>query len=268
MKKILFLLFQIFSQAQTIVTPIAIDATTGQQKIFNYGSDIDISSKPNPAKGISMFEDWLNTSPSGLLGWSTATSGAGSAATIDPTLVDSIHLGILRLNAGTNAAGRSVLYLGTDIVKMGGGLTDFEVLLRLEALSSGTQEYVVRVGFGNDINANDYSEGIYFEYDRTASTSWRICTATTPITTTNRTKTTTAVTVNAGEWVKISATINTDATAIAYYINGTLVGAISTNIPKGKLVSPIGKIVKTVGNNSRSLYIDYATSSIIYNTSK
>lgn len=101
------------------------------------------------------------------------------------------------------------------------------------------------------------TDGIYFEYDRaTHGANWHaICRSNGTETATD---TSTAVTTNL---VNLKAIVNAGGTSVEFFIDGTSVATITTNIPTGtsRIMSSLAaQFVKTAGTSTRRVYYDAA----------
>jgi hypothetical protein len=98
----------------------------------------------------------------------------------------------------------------------------------LGQLSTAADEYLFRFGFADPSNAGAaVTDGAYFEYDRLNSVNWRYVTSNN----TSRTINTSSTAVDTN-FVRLGVKVNTSLQA-EFYINGTLIDTISTNIPSG-----------------------------------
>jgi hypothetical protein len=136
-------------------------------------------------------------------------------------------------------------------ILLGGGTWALEAVLYLPNLSDAGQEYDCRFGFG-DLQGGDHANGVYFEYDRSLRTNWSICAANAS----TYTRTDSAVAVAAATWVKLRIEINAAGTSAEFFINGTSVGTVSTNIPTANRVYPILHFVKSAGGTTRRVFVD------------
>jgi hypothetical protein len=101
--------------------------------------------------------------------------------------------------------------------------------MRIPTLSTATQRFSLRIGFGDSLTIADHTDSCgYFEYsDNVNSGRWVIATANNG----TRTKTNTTATVPANAWIYLKTVTNTTGTLTEFYVNDILVGSISTNIP-------------------------------------
>lgn len=212
----------------------------------------------NPISRIYLVDDFIASTGSaaqtGTLNWQASNTGAGATPTIlmPP---DNAHPGILNLSTGTTATGKSGIFLSpsitTNSMKPYAGQFAMTWYLQVPILSNGTDRFAFRFGFGDSITA-DFANGIYFEYDDSASANWRVKTAAAS----TRTVVDSGVAVASGTWTKFQIFTNNAAVSFSYSINGSTVGTISSNMPTLD-VSPIAFIIKALGTTARNVYIDY-----------
>lgn len=164
--------------------------------------------------------------------------------------------GIMQLELGTTTTGRAAIRTNIDTFTTGGGELIYEADVRIEDLSDATNEYDLRVGFG-DSDTGDHTDGCYFEYDRNSSTNWNMVVAGAA----TRTRTATATAVAADTWYKLRITVNAAGNSVRFDINGSqdasspLTGA---NIPTG-FAERFGAgvwAVKSAGTTERIAYVD------------
>lgn len=180
--------------------------------------------------------------------WSTANSGIGAAVTaVTPT--DKLSVGVVQCSTGSNSTGYSGIHFTAGVsmfIASGGELISITKLM-IPTLSTATQRFGLRVGFGDSITSADHTDSCgYFEYtDNVNSGQWVIATANNG----TRTKTNSTVTVPANAWIYLKTVTNSAGTLTEFYVNNTLVGSISTNIPN-TLARAFGYtcfIIKSVG---------------------
>lgn len=212
------------------------------------GSSLNLSS------ALEIFEDWISNTAVGNIGWTTTNGGTAAASTIAAAISDVNHPGVLQMSTGTTTTGNTRNFLGTTNLLAGGGAMSFESLVQVPTLSTAGNEFALRVGLG-DGTTGDFTDGVYFEYNRPTSVNWIMKTASNA----TRTTTPTSSVVTAGAWVKLRAEVNTGGTLVTYFINGTQVGTINTNIPTGagRQVAPLLQMVKSTGTTAILSYVDY-----------
>lgn len=222
----------------------------------------DYTPSLNIANSTNAFDDFLagtaNVSTLGTLRWTIFNTGTGAATTQPSTNTDNAHIGVGNLAV---AAVSSISSLAIADVDVGGGQYIVEGLVRIGALGSGTQNYVMQFGFGtNEQATTDPTDGIFFEYSQASSTQWR-CRTTRASTSTN---TLSGVTVTANSWYKLRFILNPAASSVQFFISAAGGGAVSsvatttTNIPLTTTdIRPFFKIRKTVGTGAVSFDVDY-----------
>lgn len=197
----------------------------------------------SPGNAFSFTEEFLtlqNTTIGGQLNnnafmgintWLQKSAGANSGVTMSTTRVDANHPGVIDVIAGAGAGNYCDVLL-PGIVMVGGGILTYEVLLYVTTLSTVTNEYTIRVGLGDTVNASDNANGIYFEYTRTTSVNWLMKAAKTSTVT----STASGTAVTAGAWTKLKFVVNAAASSVDYFVNGTNVGTVTTNLPTSVIV--------------------------------
>lgn len=213
----------------------------------------------------------------------TTATGCGTSANIGTTT----RPGIMEWVTNTSSGSACNAISSTTAIDFGSGSWTFEATLGVPNLADVTDVYYVLAGFYNVNNAIDQTNGCYFVYDQAdASTNpgsgtatggnfWEIfCVASsvrTGYTLDGQTEAS-----GDGSFVTISSAvaaltlpstniyhlkiIMTLASQADFYINGTKVGQILTNIPTGaaRTASGIGIRRTNTGSNNRKLDIDWA----------
>lgn len=216
------------------------------------------------SQAVRYEEDWVSPAVTGNLAWTSTVSGTGAANTKVTTQQTSNRAGIIQFSTGTTATGRGALALATDNHFFGGGVATFETAIYIPTLSDASNEYSIRVGMGDVVTGADFVDGVYFEYVRTTSVNWSLKTALNSA----RTLVDSTVAVAAGAWIKLKAVVNDNGTNVDYYINGTLVGSVTTNIPVtvARVCSPALVIAKSVGTTARTMLADYFSYEQVFTT--
>lgn len=221
----------------------------------------------NPRVAVSGFDDFLGGAAASThsLGWATATNGTGAGLTT-PALATTSNLGVVSLNTGTNAAGRACIFLSNTALTFGGGPTIFDCYLRLPTLSDGTNTYKVYAGFGDVTAAGNMVDGVYFSYTNGEQAgNW----ATNTSNNSTRTQGDSGVAATTN-FTRLRFVVNAGGTSARFLVGDTAAGEITTNIPTttARSTGPLFKIEKTVGTTSRSLDIDYYSSTFFATTSR
>jgi hypothetical protein len=209
-----------------------------------------------------LWDDFNSPTTAGETNWTVTTAGGGGVAITVQATASSNNVGVIRLNSGTAAAGRASLHKGNISYLIGAGFHYFETYVNIATLSTATDEYSLRIGWGDQTGAGDMVDGVYFEYDRLNSVNWRIKTSNNS----TRTATSTGTAVATG-WVKLAIEISGNGTRVDYFINGTNVGNITTNIPTGanRNTDLLLKIERSAATATRTLDIDYIRTKTLLN---
>lgn len=204
---------------------------------------------------IELFDDFVG-SHLAVYGVSTGGTAAAVAAI---TLPDSTSQGTSQLTTGTTATGRSAIRGGvTGAVRLGLGKTYFTARIRIPTLSDATNRYVLRVGFGDNDSA-DMVDGVYFEYDDSASAFWRTKSSSNSV----RTIINSSVTVAINTWYRLDIEVNDAGDEAKFYIDDVLVAthnaANGYNIPTGAgRETSVGTfVIKSIGTTARTILLDW-----------
>jgi hypothetical protein len=199
-----------------------------------------------------MFDCHANTTGGRII---YSFSGASSAVLLQTA--ESNHPAVCLLASGSTTTGRASAIMGGignyDPIRLGGGELLWEVLAKIDTLCDATDDCVMRCGLLDDMTATP-NDGVYFEYDRAITTSWRVVTANAGTRTAQTTSP--AQTVAAGSWFRLEALVNAGNTSVTFYYNGTAVGTITTNL----MANPSGfgcTINKRAGTTAKYMYVDY-----------
>lgn len=244
---------------------IANTAVTAGTYTFPRSATVNAQGQLTDLKGFDpdystlLFDDFIANTAAGNIGFTTAASGTGAAASKTTTGVDSTYkaAGVVQLATGTTATGRCSLHLG--LADLATGYSEYRACWNVgfSTLSTGTERYQVAAGFGDDTGATllaQQTDGCYFRYDDSASANW-ICVSSQAST---RTETTTGVAVSNLQFQKLEVVINAAGSSVSFYIDDVLVATHGTNVPGvSQFFGPIAKIMKSVGTTSRLFYLDY-----------
>lgn len=238
-----------------VYTPTQV-ATEGTAQISAHLNGIDqLLRLFDITRSVFIREDWLSgAGVGGVNGFVAQVAGTAAAIASVTTNQDASRMGIIQLTSGTTATGRASV--GTTVLTLqhGGGVEDIEWAIFTPTLPSAAQDFTLRVGTGSSGNAaGDNVHGVYFEINRAVSaTNWIIKTAQAS----TRSSTTTSVVFIANVWISLRIIIT--GSSAEFFINGTSVGTIATNVPTtvGNYVAPMCKIEKTAGTTARTVSAD------------
>lgn len=194
-----------------------------------------------------VFDNWIRQRRNIMRGfWEFENGAAGWVASGD-TIRGTPFVGTVTGTATINHADRSSAYTRNcitlinytasskaaitfgDVVAMSNGLPTgvgpliFEGSININALSTASDEYALNIGFVSDDALAD--DGVFFQYQRTSSVNWRLIArngGTTTVTTSGTAVSATSVRL------RIEITASNLAT---FYVNGTSVGTVTSNIP-------------------------------------
>lgn len=198
-------------------------------------------------------ETWLANGNAGNHGWGNTVSGG--SATITTTGVAG-QPGRLMLNTSSASNAVAAAYLGTANTIFGGSLsvTNF-FWAQFSALATTVDEYQFRGGFG-DSTSSDFTDGVYWEYNRLANGDFWVLKAANNST---RTNVVTSTPVTTGR-IGLMTVINSAGTEVRGYtttngVDFVEVSAssgtypIAANIPttSGRECGPILSMLKTGG---------------------
>lgn len=218
-----------------------------QGAVGSPGQDAETTTIPSASR-ILFFDDFITSTSAGDMDWASSNSAGGAISSQDS---ESNHSGILRFTTGSSSASAYAnIHLGTDSIYVGNGQITVEMLIRINTLSTSSERYILRLGMGDVTNAV-FQNGVWFEYNESSDSNWYRCAANAA----SATQTQTSTSVSAGSWIKLKFVINSNGTSVEYFINGSSVGTVTTNIPV--TTSPRLHIVKTIGTTARTFDIDY-----------
>jgi hypothetical protein len=215
-------------------------------------------SKLDPHLGIDWWDDLIsNTAGTSL--WRRLAAGGGAA------MGDSDAIGANKDGYGLTRCGTSVGGYGVSLAPSGPSLIfgDGPVLLEttcaFQELSTATEEYIFRIGFGDSVDAAEPVDGVYLEYDRaTNGDVW----ATHTSANSTRTKTPRAVApvLYATAMQAITIAIKSNASRADFWIDRTHLGTMTANIPTGvvRATAVMVQGTKTVGSTNRFAATLYA----------
>lgn len=204
--------------------------------------------------GVEFLEDFHTQSPTSP--WTSQAINGGSISN------GFGYFGVITINTGTNTNGGQQYRPNITGIQFGGGQYRFESRVRINTNSDGTNTFQFLTGFWDTYNIVNQVDGIYFLYDSqgittgsAASGNWQIVTSSNSV----RTFTTTTVAIDNTNLQKLRIDVNAAATSVEFYINDTLVGTHTTNIPSGAARTTGSGIYlqKSAGTTARTADIDY-----------
>lgn len=191
---------------------------------------------------------------------STAASG-GSISNFSGAGIAK-HSGVLRYTLGTSTTGSANMWINTTVPALLGNSVywSLEQILKIIALSDGTNTYTLRVGFIDSATAES-TDGVFFRYTHSVNSGNWVC-----VTRNNNTETTsnTSTAAQTSTYARFKIIVNPAGNSADFFIDGTKVANITTNIPTGagRATSTGFMFLKSAGTTDNSV-IDIAEAEII-----
>lgn len=188
--------------------------------------------------GIRAYDDFIAVATG--LGWTTAISGGtgGTAGQNAPSTVSpELHPGQIRLRCGSGAsAAYSVMNRsGTasfSTIQLGGGAWTQEWLVIIPTLPDASNDATIQIGFQQSSTTTNSANGVFFRLNYSGGSTagkWRgYCRK---ASSESADSAAANVTAAGGTWYYLKIVVNSGATQVDYYVNDTLIGSVTTNIP-------------------------------------
>ncbi len=250
---------------------LATDATLTNERVLTAGAEISLddggagnpvtlSYSPNPLKYARFAEDFL-TAVSPFLPMPTGGIDMNSVG-YEPG-----HPGIAIYMEAEGDAGSVV---ATPDIVPGDGPMIFEGIIKLPALSTGSEIYEFLIGFinqpGDDLS--DAQDAICFRYSHADNGDfWSIITKSriTPGTT----ETVLGTAVAADTWYKLRIEVNDDASSVVFKIDDSVVGTHTTNIPVDNIVVKLAiNFTSGTPGSTADVLLDYWMFDLTLNTTR
>ena len=220
----------------------------------------------NPLGTVTMYDDFIgasyikittevSTNYNALVGTYTWVQSNGTVANV----LDNGHPGIVA--GGYLMLGGTFASSGINFkqIILGGGVTTIYWVAKLSALSSSNNMSATFGLVDSDVGSG-FSNGVYFSYTDTVNSGKWVLNAKNGGTTTSINSTSTADT----SWHEYRIVINAGGTSAQFFIDGTSVGTVGTNIPTTGLTAT-GGIIQTGG---QICYLDLYYLTIALTTSR
>jgi hypothetical protein len=194
-----------------------------------------------------------------------AGSGTGAQGQTVTTLVNTTErpLGVYEITTGTTTTGKSTLGTGTAVTYASiiptFGQAIFLCRIAVGALSTATDEYQIYAGFQDAFAGTNVTDGVYWVYNRVASTSWQGATAAASTRTTTGAAGPTVDTT----FIWLGIYINPTWTRATYFysqnsLNWTIAGEQTTNLPTSAQTTGMGVVInKSAGTVSTNCLVDF-----------
>jgi len=216
-----------------------------------------------PRSKVTLYEEWIHSSATGALGWTSGFTGTGGATAI-PAAPEAGRPGIITGIAPGSQVGHSTVYLSSGTANgltFGGGELIYEFSVKSPAAVGVTEDITMRAGLHDAITNTSVTDGVYFEWSAdSAGSGWRGVTANNSL----RTYTSSTSAITAATWYRLTAIVNAAGTSVTFYVNGVSIGTLTTNIPTTgpRACSPavtVNKYVTGGSGTARSFSVDYFT---------
>lgn len=200
---------------------LALIADSTQTTGLNYG--IPLVDPTSTSVVTQLFDDFcVNTlgSQVGVFAWFYQ----GTAARDTPLSSEKNRMGIIKFPVASATSGG--MFCDTAQILLGGATVTWAASTYLSAAPNATDDYLWRVGLNDGYSTA--TNGCYFTVDRTISASnWVAVTAKAG----TLTSTDTGIAFTGTTWRNMRISINSAATSVTFYIDGSLVATNTTNIP-------------------------------------
>lgn len=206
-----------------------------------------------PSRFTGFFDDFLVGSTGG---GDTVWQFAAGGGTYTEVAAEAGHPGIFGFSTSTSSSSTPNIFKGTTSYIFGGGTIILEAVLKIPTLSDGSERFTVRFGFAESVNSA-LVDGAMFEYrDNLTSGNWNPTTANNSASTTASGGASVAASTS---WTRLTIVVNAAGTQVDFYVDGTLAGTSTTNIPTsaGRETGIRIGIVKSVGTTARTVTLDY-----------
>lgn len=204
---------------------------------------------PDLQKEVVFWEDFVGgtnaTGDIGDNGWSWTQLNGGGLFNL-PVIG---RPGVKALRTNTTDSARSAISILSSSILINGG----EELV-ISAKLSTQNTCIMRLGFGDSYNSSAFpTDGLWFEVNAdSGSTNFYIGAAN------GGTKTFTLTSTAAdANWHRYKIKVADDKSKAEFYIDDTLIGTLTTNIPGSTAYTGIMCYIETTDVNSNDLYIDY-----------
>jgi hypothetical protein len=189
--------------------------------------------------------------------FSSTVSGAGTSISYTNDGGDSNHPGVVTLSAGTTTTGSATLRNGAAATILpNDGAMVIDAIVKVSAISDGTDTYTIQVGFTTSLSATNPSDFCGFRYTHSVNGGrWQTVTRHTSAETANDAG---GSTVAGATYYRLTVISNAANTSYDFYLNGTLTSnSHTTNLPTAAQGSIQASIIKSAGTTARTLGVDF-----------
>lgn len=163
------------------------------------------------------------------------------------------------LNTGSTASGGAGIAYVREQESMayyGGAHIVAKAIIKSPAtLGDATNNYYYFLRIANNPSSGFFTQnnsiGIYYRYSDNSGKWWLRSTNTSG----TSTETDSGVTVAVNTEYELMVTVNKSLNEATFFINGSVVGRITTNLPSAAICGPSTQLEKTAGTSARSVYV-------------
>lgn len=165
--------------------------------------------------------------------------------------INGFNPGQAKLSTNTTVGGYAASVSGTSL-RLGNNAITYESVHQFQQLSDGTNAFTWIGGIINQVNAMP-TNGAYFRYTHSVNAGklQAVCVAASVETAVD-----TGYAANLTDWPRLTIVTNGAGTSVLFYINGSLVATIVTDIP-GQPVAAGQSIIKSAGAAESFIFLDY-----------
>lgn len=238
-----------------VLTRLAPPASSGYSLTFDGTLPAWAAPGINPSTSGPTFDEFNGGTPVSIGFQATGTAAATAILNSVNTTIPA-YSGAVAMQTGTATSNTNVVgQLNNAYTYFGAGIGYvFSTRVIFPTLSTSAERYTFIAGATNS-NLPIGTNYILFQYsDNINSGKFAISTGAAATTLVDS-----GVTVVANTWYTLTMILNTAGTSVSYYINNTLVGTITTNIPTGTSRLTTWRVIqqKNIGTTSRTNYLDY-----------
>lgn len=209
---------------------------------------------------MELWEDFLNTTSettnTGMLG--IRHTANGGSVTQETASSYPAKPGIIRLNTTTGSSNSPTLHTHEAVILFSGGEWTYETHAGIvNGPSTAGDPFTIRIGFGDVLTGGENVDGVFFRYTHSVNSgNWELVARKSDV----ETVTDSGYFEGGFDWRRFRIVVNAAATSAQFFINGTSVGTVGSNIPLSASAQRTGlrnSISKDGGTNQRYLDVDY-----------
>ncbi len=187
--------------------------------------------------------------------FTSSSGGTGSGLSFFESSYYESRLGLAHLKTGTTTTGTARISTNQyDQIIFGSNPIRCQSMVNLPILSTSTERYIVKAGFSDAFSLSG-TDGAFFEYSDNVNSGKFLCYS---VSNGSQTTADSGISVTADTWYRLEVEVSKSASEAVFFINGSRVARISTNVPSGNLRGTgfMTYILKSAGTTSRTLIVD------------